>query len=67
MSTVPAPCAGDVAVIEVGELKMELPAANEPKLTLVKSVKSVPVRVTELPPDSGPAVGLMALTVGAAP
>ena len=36
----------------------------EPKLTAVAPVKLVPVMVTEMPPASGPATGLTAVTVG---
>ena len=45
---------------------MKLVAAVAPKLTAVAPVKPVPVMVTEVPPASGPAVGLTAVTVGAA-
>ena len=64
-STVPDP-AGEVAVIELAELNMIDVAAVYPKLTTAAAVKPVPVIVTEVPPASGPAVGLMFVTVGAA-
>ena len=56
--------AGEVAVIEVSELTVNDVAAVDPNLTAVAPVKPVPVIVTEVPPASGPAVGLMLVTVG---
>ena len=65
-STTPLP-AGSVAVICVFELTEKLVAAVSPKDTAVAPVKPVPVRITLLPPASGPAAGLTTLaTVGAA-
>jgi hypothetical protein len=66
MSTVPAACAGEVAVMEVALLTVNVVAAVAPKLTAVAPVKPVPVIVTEVPPVSGPFVGLTFVTVGAA-
>ena len=63
-STVPAP-AGAVAVIRVALLTVKLVAAVTPKFTAVAPVKFVPLMVTLVPPLVGPAVGLMAVTVGA--
>ncbi len=40
-------------------------AATEPKLTELVAVKPVPVMVTVLAPVTGPATGLMAVTLGA--
>ena len=57
-STVPAPSGGALAVTEVAELNTTLVAGSEPKLTPLRSVRSVPVMVTEVPPDSGPALRL---------
>jgi hypothetical protein len=62
-STVPVP-AGEVAVIEVSELTVKLAAEATPKRTAVAPVKPVPVMVTVVPPASGPAIGVTALTVG---
>ncbi len=66
MSTVAAPCAGDVAVTWVEELTVKLVAPAVPKLAELAPLKPVPVTVTDVPPDSGPATGLMALTDGLA-
>ena len=63
--TVPDPI-GAVAVICVFELTTKLDAGAPPKLTEVAPAKLVPVMVTALPPAVGPAVGLSAVTVGAA-
>ena len=52
-------------MIELAETTVKLVAAVVPKLTALAPAKSVPVMVTVLPPVGGPAVGLMALTVGA--
>ena len=65
MSTVPAVPAGDVAVIDVGLLKVKPAAAVPPKLTAVTPLKLVPVIVTEVPPLVGPAVGVTDVIVGA--
>lgn len=66
MSTVPAVCAGDVAVTEVEELTVTLAAGCPgPKLTLVApAMKPVPVIVTVAPPLTGPALVLSNATVG---
>ena len=63
MSIVPEVPAGEVALIEVGELAVKEPVVA-PNLTAVAPVKPVPVIVTEVPPASGPAVALMLVTVG---
>ena len=42
------------------------PAGLQPKLTALAPEKLVPVMVTVVPPASGPAMGLTAVTVGAA-
>jgi len=64
-STVPEP-AGLVALQLVVELQVTAVPATVPKLTVVPVVVNpVPVMVTTVPPARGPAVGLMAVTVGA--
>ena len=65
--TVPTDPAGAVAVMEVAELTTTLAAALAPKLTAVDPLTNpVPVRVTTVPPATGPLVGLRPVTVGAA-
>jgi len=63
MSTVPALSAGAVATIWVAVSEVMV-AATEPKSTTVAPERLVPVMVTELVPDVGPAVGETAVTVG---
>ena len=63
--TTPVP-AGSSAIIMVGESTVKLVAGVVPKSTAVAPVKSVPVIVTVVPPDAGPSVGLMLITVGVA-
>ena len=63
---VPAVPDGVVAVIEVALTTVTLVAAVPPIVTAVVPVKLVPVIVTLVPPASGPLLGLMPLTVGAA-
>ena len=63
-STVPDP-AGEVTVIEVGELTVTPVAALPPKETVSPAAKFVPVTVTGVPPDTDPEAGETALTVGA--
>ncbi len=65
-STVPAVPAGAVALMLVPLLTVKVVAAVEPNDTPVAPVKLVPVIVTVFPPAVGPAVGLRAVTVGAA-
>ena len=62
-STVPVP-AGLSAVIDVSLTTVRFVAAFVPKSTAVAPVKLVPVIVTNVPPPIGPAVGLIAETVG---
>ena len=57
--------AGLLAVIVVSLTTVKLVAAVVPKSTAVTPVKPVPVIVTNVPPTSGPAAGLMPVTVGA--
>jgi hypothetical protein len=64
-ATVPEPT-GLVAVICVELSTVNVVAAEAPKLTTVAFVKSVPVIVTDVPPESGPPLGLTPVTVGAA-
>src|SRR5829696_7562850 len=63
--TVPAACAGVVAVIEVELTTVTLVAAVPPKLTVAPDEKLVPVIVTDVPPLVLPEVGEIAVTVGA--
>src|SRR5262249_33659976 len=60
-STVPVP-AGETAVIEVSEFTVKLAALVEPNLTAVAPVKSLPVIVTDVPPDSDPELGSTRVT-----
>src|ERR1051326_3205347 len=62
---VPLACGGEVAVMEVDELTTQFAADSPAKVTSSTSVKSVPVRVTEVPPVVGPEEGLKLVTVGA--
>jgi hypothetical protein len=64
MSTVPAPCAGDVAVIDVGPFTTNVVAAVPPKDTAVAPVNPAPKIVTDVPPAVGPLPGLTADTDG---
>ena len=64
MSIVLVP-AGDVAVIWVAELTVTPVAAVAPNTTAVAPEKLVPVMVTEVPPEPGPEVGEIEVTVGA--
>ena len=63
--TEPATCAGATAVICVAELTAKLVAAVLPKVTALAPVKAEPVIVTDVPPPTGPDVGLMPVTDGA--
>ena len=63
--TTPVP-GGSTAVIVVSETTVKLVAGRVPKSTTVAPVRSVPVIVTVVPPVTGPSVGLMLVTVGAA-
>jgi hypothetical protein len=65
-STNPAVSGGEVAEqVVVVEQDTEVPAVD-PKLAVVDpTTKPVPVTVTEVPPATGPAVGLIPVTVGA--
>src|SRR6478735_564937 len=54
MSTVPAACAGAVAVIVVALFTVKLVAAVAPKDTADAPLRFVPVMVTLVPPTSGP-------------
>jgi len=62
----PATPAGAVAVICVAELTTTFDAAFAPKFTADAPVKFVPAIVTDVPPATGPLVGLSDVTVGAA-
>ncbi len=64
-SMTPAPVtAGDVAVTWVAVVAVMVPAVL-PNMTALAPMNPVPVMVTEVPPASGPAIGLMAVTLGA--
>jgi len=63
--TVPAACAGVVAVIEVALTTVTLVAAVPPKLTVAPDAKPLPVIATDVPPLVLPEVGEIAVTVGA--
>ena len=66
MSTrVPPVPAGAVAVMEVLEFTTKL-AALPPNLTAVAPTNAFPVRVTAVPPPTGPLGGETALTEGVA-
>ena len=65
MSTVPLP-AGEVAVIDVGELTVKPVVLVAPNFTAVAPVKLRPVIVTEVPPAPGPDTGEIDVTVGPA-
>jgi hypothetical protein len=64
--TAPAAWAGVMAVIVVALTIVTPVAATPPKVTLLASVKSVPVIVTNCPPVAGPLSGEAEETVGAA-
>jgi hypothetical protein len=66
-STVPAVSIGVLAVQDVDEEQDTLVPGVAPKLTVSPRAKPEPVIVTVVPPAVGPAVGLIALTVGAPP
>src|SRR5690242_20740127 len=63
-STVPAPTAGDAAVIDASPFTMKLAAGVPPKLTAVASVKPVPVIATIVLPLVGPTFGDTPVTLG---
>jgi hypothetical protein len=65
MSTVPAACAGEVRV-QVVVVQLAAVAGFWPKLAVVApAMKPVPETVTIVPAVSGPAFGLIELTLGA--
>src|SRR5260370_3807444 len=63
-STVPAASAGEVVVMLVSLTTVKVSAVVSPKLTTPAPVKPVPVIVTTVPPASGPAAGVTAVTTG---
>ena len=63
-STVPAACAGAVAVQDVAEQDTPV-AALPPKVIAVAPVRFVPVTVTAVPPATGPLFGVTAVISGA--
>jgi hypothetical protein len=66
MSTGPAEPAGETTVIDVLLVTVGLVPSVDPKRTVAPVTKLVPVRVTVVPPPTGPAVGARPVTVGAA-
>jgi hypothetical protein len=66
MSTVPAACVGEVAVMEVAEFTVKEAAGVVPKETAVVPVKPLPVSVTTVPPAVLPELGLTAVIAGTA-
>jgi len=52
--------------MELGEVTDTPVPATVPNLTVEPEVNPVPVMVTTVPPATGPAVGLTAVTVGTA-
>ena len=62
--TEPAEPDGLTAVMVVAEWKVKLRAGLEPNVTAVTPVNPVPVMVTVVPPESGPADGLSEVTIG---
>lgn len=63
--TLPTGKGGDVAVICVLESTVKLAAGKLPKVTAVAPVKSVPVRVTLVPPAVVPLLGFSVVMAGA--
>ena len=66
MVCAPAAPAGVTAVIEVASTTTTLVAATPPTVTLLASVKFVPVIVMAVPPVMSPTFGLTDEIVGAA-
>lgn len=62
-STVPEP-EGDTAVMDVALLTVKADALAPPKRTAVAPVNPLPVMVNTVPPDAGPDVGAIDVTVG---
>jgi len=65
-SNVPADPPGAIAVIWVAESTVKNVAAFGPNITAVAPVKFVPVSTTLVPPDTGPAFGVIDVTDGGA-
>ena len=63
MCAIPDP-AGEVTVIEVDELTTKPVPATPAKVAPEAPTKFVPVTVTVVPPASGPAFGLIEVTLG---
>ena len=63
MSTVPVP-AGEVVVISVAETTVNDVARVDPNSTVLALVIPVPRTTTDVPPVSGPAVGVTEVTMG---
>jgi hypothetical protein len=65
-STADAPSGGVVAVMELALSTVNDDAGSEPNITPLTAAKLVPVIVTDVPPETGPATGPMLVTVGMA-
>ena len=63
--TVPAACAGVVAVIEVLLTTFTFVAAVPPRVTVAPARNPVPLMVTAVPPAAVPVLGAIDATVGA--
>jgi hypothetical protein len=61
----PAAPGGDVAVIELGLSTVTFVPGADPNCTVAPPLNPVPDIVIAVPPPTGPACGLMAVTVGA--
>ena len=62
-STAPVP-AGEVAVIDVGELTLKEAAGVEPNVTALAPLRFEPVIVTLVAPAAGPSAGATLVTLG---
>ena len=62
-STTPVGLAGVTPVTVKESTTLTLVAATPPNVMLVAPVNPVPVKVKPVPPDAGPDVGLMVLSV----
>ena len=64
-STTPEAIAGATADIENPDVTVTSLDGDEPKSTVAPGANPVPLIVTDVPPDVGPALGLSDMTVGA--
>ena len=65
--TVPATCAGVVAVITFALLTFTFVAATPPTATVAPATKLVPLIVIGTPPAAGPTIGAVSRTIGPPP